>query len=114
MALVYIIDHDSGGAAARYRLHDIVDVADDCTVNIPPAAPFYILKITGGVTRAQVEDYITAHTNGTDRRLWKIDTAAIPSAWKTAFLANRYGECTVAQAKHYLLNKATGLHADGT
>lgn len=111
MALIYL--NDFAGGAGRYDLHDIVDICDDCTVNLPPAPPFRILKVAG-VTKAQVVRFLAAHTDGQSRRLWKLDLAPIPAAWKAAFLADRYGEVTLAQARKYVLNKATGLHDDGT
>lgn len=120
MALFYIMDHDNDGAADRYRLHDIVDICDDCTVQLPPAPPFMIVKVSG-VTKAQAMRFLDTHYLFDDpanarlgRRKYKLDVPAIPAAWKNALLANRYNECTLAQARKFILNKVAGLHDDGT
>jgi hypothetical protein len=121
MALIYIYDNGGLGTDKTYRADDIVAVFEDCPVELPPASPFRILKIVGA-TKAQVEKFTEPHIDDTDPdnpiitypRKWKLDLAVIPSAWRNAFLADNYNECTPFQAKKYMLNKVTNLHDDGT
>ena len=107
-------------ARGCWKLGDVVDVfEDDKSVVRPPAAPFYIVKITG-VTKAQVKKYLAPETRvvtveGREeievlrRRLYGISVADIPAAIRNQLQTNRYVEVSWAQIRQYVRNKLTGV-----
>lgn len=113
MAILLIKDRDASHSnptknAACYKLGDIVEVFDDSKpIVIPPAAPFWIVKVTN-LTAEEARAYLETVRNGstiTHRRRFKIDTSKIPAAARDILLANRYIEVTKAQVKNYILDK---------
>lgn len=115
MAIFYI--RDSDGGTGRCSMNDVAEVFDDCNVNLPPARPYMIIKVAG-LTRTDVVRWIDAHVDNTDpenpvilmRRLYMFDTAKLTTQQRNAFLANRYIELTLQQARKCVKNKVTGVY----
>lgn len=107
-------------ARGCWKLGDVVDVFDDDKPVVrPPAAPFYVVKITG-VTKAQVEKYLAPETRAVTvegreeievlrRRLYGLSVADIPAAIRNQLQTNRYVEVSWEQIRQYVRNKLTGV-----
>lgn len=120
MAIFLIKDRDSSNPdplvdAGCYKLGDIVEIyEDDKPLIIPPAEPFYLIKIAG-ITKAQAEKYVYPEVDETNpikptilrRRLYKLSFDLIPNQVKNQIRNNRYYETTWAQVKQYIQNKVT-------
>jgi len=105
-----------------YKFGDIVEVfEDDKPLVIPPAEPFYIVKVTGLSKDAALKymepqyDTTTETVDGVSRekqvmvrrRLYHIPIDLLPRAVNTALTEKRYYETTWATVSKYLTNKIT-------
>lgn len=111
-----------------YKLGDIVEVfEDDKPLVIPPAEPFYLIKVTGlkasdalkyiepqyDTTTEPVDGVSRERRTMVRRRLYHIPIDLLPRAVKTALTEKRYYETTWATASKYLTNKITLDTAEG-
>lgn len=111
-----------------YKLGDIVEVfEDDKPCVIPPAEPFYIVKVAG-LKVADALKYMEPQYNTTTetvdgvsrekqvmvrRRLYHIPIDLLPRAVKTALTEKRYYETTWATVSKFVTNKITLDTAEG-
>jgi hypothetical protein len=118
MAIFLVYDHSNFNIRtekdqACYKLGDIVEVFDDdkpCV--IPPAEPFYLVKVTG-LSRKDALRYIEPQWDDEDpqrpvmlrRRLYHIPIDLIPKSVKDKIRQDRYIEIPWSQARNYILDK---------
>ena len=104
-----------------YKLGDIVEVFDDTTPCIlPPAEPFYIIKVTG-LSKADALKYTESEYDITDpskpvpvrRRLYSIPIDLLPKAIKTKLQKDRYYEIDWKTVSSFITNKRTLDNAAG-
>lgn len=135
MAIFLIMDRNKVNALDAvkdvrgcYKLGDIVEVfEDDKPCVIPPAEPFYIVKVTG-LSKADALKYMEPQYNTTTetvdgvsrerrtmvrRRLYHIPIDLLPKAVKTALTEKRYYETTWATVSKFVTNKITLDTAEG-
>lgn len=114
MAIFLIMDRNKWNLntakdSACYKLGDIVEVfEDDKPCVIPPAEPFYIVKITGLKKEAALkymEPQFDAEGKMILRRLYHIPVDLIPKAVRDKVKADRYIEIPWTQARNYILDK---------
>lgn len=113
MAIFYIINRDNTGVI---RAGDIVEIRDDCPVNIPPAPPFKIIRLAG-LTRANAIAFLEAYTAGDMENPvgyvpgWKnirMDALELAPAMKATWDSTGYLDATWAKLKKCLRSKETG------
>jgi hypothetical protein len=118
MAILLIFDRDNThpdpekDVRGCWKRGMVVEVfEDDKPLVLPPAEPFYLVKIAG-VTKAQAEKYMAAHTDAEGRilcrRLYKLDTDIIPLAVKKALRDYRYFETDWPTVRNYIRNLLDG------
>ena len=121
MAIFLIMDRDhvhpdpvkdQRGSYKRGMLVEVFD--DDKPLVLPPAEPFYLIKVSG-CTKAQVLKYIAPDEDEVDgirniirRRLYKLEADMLPNQVKRALRDHRYYETDVATVKKYIRNLRTG------
>src|SRR5574343_841795 len=94
-----------------YKKGDIVEIFDDskpCV--IPPAPPFWIVKITG-LSKGSAQKYITSQYDSNDkmllRRIYKVSWKLVPTTIKNKLSNDRYFEIEWSKVKSYIHNKIT-------
>lgn len=101
-----------------YKRGDIVEVfKDDKPCVLPPAPPFWIVKVSG-LTKAQALRFMAPEwspiigPNGerimVTRRAWRLDMDLVPRTVLNTLAANRYYETTFSAVRTYVRNKLTG------
>lgn len=102
-------------ARGCYKLGDIVEVfEDDKPCVIPPAEPFYLVKVAG-LKKADALRYMEPEYDRTDaenpvmtrRRIYHIPIDLLPKAIKKKLLKERYLEIEWKTASSYVTNKVT-------
>lgn len=114
MAIFLIMDRNKWNLntakdSACYKLGDIVEVfEDDKPCVIPPAEPFYIVKVSG-LKKADALKYMEPQRdeNGAmiQRRLYHIPIELLPKAIKEEIKEKRYYETTWEKVRGYVLDK---------
>lgn len=117
MAIFLLMDRDHThpdpvkDARGSYKKGMIVQVFEDtqpCV--IPPAEPFYIVKVTG-LSMADALVYVQATMDGqaiTRRRKYKVDWTILPKGVRDALTKYRYYEVAWSTVKKYVRNIETG------
>ena len=117
MAIFLLMDRDHThpdpvkDARGCYKKGMIVQVFEDtqpCV--IPPAEPFYIVKVTG-LSMADALAYVQATLDGetvTRRRKYKVNWDLLPKTVQKALVANRYYETTWAIVSQVVKDIKTG------
>lgn len=100
-----------------YKRGDVVEVyADDKPLVVPPAPPFYLMRV-GGISKAQGDVYIEPETSGvldadgvpvmTRRRRYSVNLTALPQGAKDDLAFRRYCEVDWTDLRPVVLDKKT-------